>query len=269
MSPHRPTRTIICNEFREGRDYSNWRPKGSEDWLLIATISGRGAFVYDDGCHASLNAGDVVLFQPGAYQDYSTDPETGWWHLRWAHFMPKPDWLRWLDWSEVAPKTLWLTLPEFARERCFAALERMVVSFRLPGEDRGSLALNALEEALIHAHATLREDATSRVDSRVQRAMHYLATHVSEPFSMETLARHAGLSVSRLAHLFKDELDQSPQQYAEGMKLDYARRLLTETRLPVNQVAAELGYDDAFYFSRRYQRFHGHAPSRDRTPEGR
>lgn len=67
--------------------------------------------------------------------------------------------------------------------------------------------------------------------------MHYLAAHPEEPFRLESLARHAGLSVSRLAHLFRVQLGVSPKRFTEKIRLDLARRLLERTDLSVAEVA--------------------------------
>jgi len=53
----------------------------------------------------------------------------------------------------------------------------------------------------------------------------------------------------------------TPQRFAERLRLDHARHLLERTNLSVSEVAAEVGFDDPFYFSRRFKRAFGKAPS--------
>ncbi len=256
---------ITCNEFREGRSYSTRRPHGSGDWLLIATLGGRGRLILPTGEPFHLQEGAIVLFEPDAFQDYSTDAETGFWHLCWSHFVAKPYWRVWMDWPEIAPGTHHISFANQNMAEVWEALERMLVSFRLGGPSKDDLAMNALEEVLIRGYALASGDPGAQVDGRVRKAMHYLATHTSEPFSLPDLAYRCGLSPSRLSHLFTDELGVSPGWFAETLKLDDARRLLQQTRLPVNQIAEEVGFVDAFYFSRRYKKVFGHAPRSERT----
>lgn len=259
VTPHIEADPILCSEFREGRGYTNWRPRGSGDWLLIFTLAGAGRVVAA-GVPQRLLAGDAVLFAPGAVQDYSTDPKVGQWHLRWVHFQPRPHWRQWLLWPELAPLTRKVALRGVAAAELAAVLQRMLVARRLDGDRECALAMNALEEALIRCAQSIPAPSRGDLDERVSRAVRYLATHPGEPFSLERLAAHCGLSASRLGHLFRDQLDASPRSYSEKIRLDFAQDLLRQTNLSVTEVAAEVGFDDPLYFSRRYRRMFGRAP---------
>lgn len=258
ITPHVAVNPIGCNEFRRGKRYTNWRPSGSGDWLLIFTLAGAG-LVVAGGAPLRLLPGDAVLFAPGAEQDYSTDPEIGHWHLRWAHFQPRPHWRRWLIWPEIAPRTGKVGMRGAEAEEIAAVMQRMLVAHRLAGAG-DDLAMNALEEVLIRCARTSPYGMRSGMDERVRRAVSYLAVHPSKPFRLEQLATHCGLSSSRLSHLFRAELGTSPQAFSEKIRMDYAQDLLKQTNLSVAEVAAEVGFDDPLYFSRRYRRAFGHAP---------
>lgn len=259
-TPHTPAAPILRNEFRQGRSYSNWRPQGSGDWLLIVTQAGVGRIdLPSSSLH--LRAGDAVLFAPGALQDYSTDQNTGHWHLRWAHFVPRPHWRTWLMWPQIAAHTGHIHLPA-AAVAVNAALGRMLTASRLAGPASADLAMNALEEALLWIFRLTSDTRLSGVDARVQRAVHHLATHLDEPFNLALLAAHCGISSSRLSHLFRAELETSPQRFSEKLRMDFARQLLSSTNLPVGEVAREVGFDDPLYFSRRYRHAFGHSPSK-------
>jgi AraC family transcriptional regulator of arabinose operon len=259
ITPSAEANPLICSEFREGRNYTNWRPQGSGDWLLIFTLAGAGRVV-SAGRAQRLLPGDSVLFAPGAEQDYSTDPDAGHWHLRWAHFHPRPHWRPWLLWPEIAPRTGKVEVRGAEAGEIATVLQRMLVAHRLGEEGGDDLAMNALEEVLIRCARSSPAAARSGVDERVRRAVRYLAMHPAESFRLDRLARHCGLSVSRLSHLFREELGTSPQRFSEKLRLECARDLLTQTRLSIGEVAAEVGFSDPLYFSRRYRRAFGHAP---------
>jgi AraC family transcriptional regulator of arabinose operon len=122
--------------------------------------------------------------------------------------------------------------------------------------------MNALEEILIRIHRLTSAHPVVGRDPRVQRAVNHLAAHIAKPFHLSDLAAHCGLSSSRLSHLFQAELGTTPQRFSEKLRLEFAAQLLAQTNLSVAEVAAEVGYEDPLYFSRRYRRAFGHAPSR-------
>jgi len=251
---------IICNEFRQGRGYTNWRPHGSGDWLLIVTRHGAGRVRIKDR-DILLAPGDAVLFAPGASQDYSSDQKTGHWHLRWAHFRPRPHWRPWLMWPQVAPQVGKVSLGGPAEISVHTALDRMLTANRLGGPAWEDLAMNALEEVLLWTFRLTSSETLAGVDARVQRGAHYLAAHPNEPFNLDKLAAYCGLSPSRFSHLFRSELGTTPQRFSEKLRLDFALQLLLQTNLSVGDIAAEVGFADALYFSRRFRLAFGCAPS--------
>ena len=266
VTPHRPVETVLGGFFpRQSRAYQNWRPHGSGDWLLLYTVEGAGLLTHGRAS-ATLLPGEAALYPPGAPQDYRTDPEIGTWSLRWAHFQPRPHWRAWLRWprSSDGPARLRVTAPEI-RSGLVQALARLVSLARRGWDGTDELRLNALEEALLWLDLSARGHERWRLDERVRLAMDYLAAHVDEPFALDPLAEHCGLSVSRLSHLFKEETGITPQQYGEELRLREAQQLLTHTSLPLKEIAAAVGFEDPYYFSKRFRRFTGKPPSQWRA----
>lgn len=93
------------------------------------------------------------------------------------------------------------------------------------------------------------------MDLRIRALAERLDHGVAEPFRLEALAREAGLSVSRLAHLFREQMGMSPRVYAEEQKMRHAAQLLRLTPLSVGEVAEACGFASAFYFSSRFRRW--------------
>ena len=67
---------------------------------------------------------------------------------------------------------------------------------------------------------------------------------------------------------FKAWSGQSPIQYFIHMKIQRACYLLDSTAMSVKEVAATLGYDDMYYFSRLFKKVLGIAPSDYRRHRG-
>jgi len=256
---------FVCDEFQREATYSTWRPEGSGDWLLIYTVAGSGRLIAGQGT-AVTRPGDVVLYAPQEPQDYATAPETGHWQLLWTHFVPKPHWHAWLHWpvGENGLKLLRLENSEI-HDDFRIAMKRMIGQAKRPLPIASDLALLALEEALLWAKLAAFRDQWVTMDDRVRKAINYLAAHFRDPFQMEKLAQYSGLSVSRLAHLFTDQVGMSPQRFLEQHRMQIASRLLRMTDFTVTQVAVEAGYLDPFYFSNRFRRYSGTSPTQFRA----
>ncbi len=166
VTPHALIADVMGDRFDQGPDYTNWRPAGSGDWLLIHTTGGAGRLAAQASGHCyDVNPGDVILYSPGDPQDYATAPSPGRWQLQWAHFHPRPEWRAWLHWPEILPGVghRRITAPETAAALT-AALDRMIAHRRQPWEGARDLAMNALEEALLWIETTARADAHWQLD---------------------------------------------------------------------------------------------------------
>jgi AraC family transcriptional regulator of arabinose operon len=266
-TPHRLVKGVMASEFDQGINYTNWRPRGSGDWLLIYSVRGGGTLRFGDRDHA-LAPGMAVLYSPGFAQDYRTDEAAERWRLLWAHFTPRPNWRAWLRWPEWIKGVGGMTVPAGEIRKGFeAAMRRAASTLRSPHGDAVEFALNALEEALLWAQQANQDNPLSKLDERVRAAMDYLAANSAEPFRLDLLARHCGLSESRLSHLFKAQAGVTPQRYSEELRLRQAQQLLAHSSLRVNEVATETGFADPFYFAKRFRKFAGCAPSEYRERE--
>ncbi len=101
-------------------------------------------------------------------------------------------------------------------------------------------------------------------DSRLREAAAYLASAPELSISLDEVARHAGMSPSSLSHRFKESFHCTPMRYREIQRLKQAAALLLATDLPLKDVAVQLGFADAFHFSRRFRKHFGQSPSRYR-----
>ena len=255
-----PPTPLLAGSFRGSTIRHTFRPNGTKDWLLIYTRAGSGLYRFPGGEFRS-RAHDITLYRPGVFQDYQTCPESQRWDLFYAHFLPRPDWLPWLNWPEKSPGLMTLTLKEPALRRRVARRLQDMILLNAGSQSRGQIfGLNALEEVLLWCDAINPRQASSQLDPRVRKAMDFLAEHAAEPFSEDRLARAAGLSPSRLRHLFRAQAGNSPRRFQEEQRLRRARDLLALSRQTIGEIASELGFANPFYFTLRFKKQTGESP---------
>ena len=88
----------------------------------------------------------------------------------------------------------------------------------------------------------------------------YLQEHFTENIPKRSLAEMEGLSVSQYELLFRRTTGRTPTQYVTKLRMSLAKKLLSETAMPVGEIAEACGYDDAFYFSRVFSQEEGMSP---------
>lgn len=264
-APHTQVDLISPGAMVNGRDYSTWRPEGSGDCLLIYTRAGQGYCRPRRGEPLALGPGSVCLWEVGAWQDYGTDAAVGAWNIIWAHFTPRPHWRPWLSWTERAPGARILELTPPHRGPVDEAMETALRLARTDLPLARERAMNAWELALLEIHAAARELPGSGMDPRIRGVVEYLATLPRDGCDGPSLARRCGLSDSRFAHIFREQTGSTPQRMLEQNRLRVAAQLLRDTRLSVQQIAEEVGYEDAFYFSKRFRARHQQSPREYRS----
>lgn len=114
----------------------------------------------------------------------------------------------------------------------------------------------------------LTEPLGRSVPERVRSAIRVMEAHLEEPLPIPEIGRRVGLSQRQLNRLFTRHLGKSTMLYYRDIRLDRARGLVTQTEMPLTQVAIASGFRSLMAFSRAYRQRFGLPPSRDRV-EGR
>lgn len=94
-------------------------------------------------------------------------------------------------------------------------------------------------------------------EPRVAAAVKAMERAIERPLGTEALARRAGCSVRRLEGLFRQVLGTSPGAYYLGLRMAAARRLVTDTGVPLGEVALRTGFGSLSAFSRAFRRHTG------------
>jgi AraC family transcriptional activator of pobA len=97
-------------------------------------------------------------------------------------------------------------------------------------------------------------EGQASMDPRIQRFAAMVRDQVTRRFSLQALAKALALSPRHLSRLCKAQTGMTAQGYFEAQKMREASRLPVYTRMSVQQIAYQLGFDDPAYFSRVFHR---------------
>ncbi len=98
---------------------------------------------------------------------------------------------------------------------------------------------------------------------QVARAISWIKKNYDKPFSMEKVAKAAGMSRSSLHEHFKTMTALSPLQYQKQIRLQEARRMILVEAQDAATAGFNVGYESPSQFSREYSRLFGAPPLRD------
>lgn len=106
---------------------------------------------------------------------------------------------------------------------------------------------------------TVLQDVDSDSD-RVQQVLDYVHDHLDNDLSVEKLAEVACLSVRQFSRLFRSETGMTPARVIENLRLEKARFLLEQGRLPIAEVAIMTGFGGRERMRRSFLRNQGQTP---------
>jgi two-component system, response regulator YesN len=159
-------------------------------------------------------------------------------------------------WASVIHRTLLDLLPAHKLN----ALEDQIRMIRL-GTDGSLRQLTGMLLELADEGCRLIV-AERRNDSQkfIRQAIEYMHAHLGEELTVNRCARIVSLSGGYFANLFKRETGMTFNQYVTQERLERAKKLLIQN-VPVQDIAAELGYEHRRYFSDVFKKHTGMTPS--------
>lgn len=96
------------------------------------------------------------------------------------------------------------------------------------------------------------------------RALACMHESPERAWTLEELAKEAGLSRATFARQFNASVGEPPHNYLTRWRMGVAAQLLQETDLRLSEIAGRVGYQSEFSFSRAFKRWRGVAPVRFR-----
>jgi len=95
---------------------------------------------------------------------------------------------------------------------------------------------------------------------QMRRATELLEAHLDGDIALQQVAEACELSVSHFARAFKQTFRTPPYRWLIERRVDRARDLMTNSRLPLADIAARCGFADQSALNRSFKRIHGVTP---------
>jgi len=101
--------------------------------------------------------------------------------------------------------------------------------------------------------------------SQIRPAINYIDANYDKPMTLAEIARASHLSVSRLAHVFKEQMGITIIDYVTSVRIERAKALLLATDQSCTEIGFEVGYNNQSYFTRTFKALVGMTPRQFRV----
>lgn len=104
-------------------------------------------------------------------------------------------------------------------------------------------------------------------DKQISRALQHLHNNPNIAWTLEKIAGDVGMSRAAFAKRFKHLVGQPMFEYLTLLRVQRAKELLTETKLPLYEVASRVGYESDLAFTKTFKKRTGTTPTRFRKQD--
>jgi AraC-like DNA-binding protein len=129
--------------------------------------------------------------------------------------------------------------------------------------DQFSLVLGAhLLQQYGVLHKTGRRSNGGLAPWQKRRASELLHDNLHGNMRLSEIAQECGLSVSHFARSFKTSFGISTHQWLIRHRIDHAKQLMSQTSMPLTEIAIQSGFNDQAAFTRAFHQLIGVSPGR-------
>lgn len=234
-----------------------------DDYILMYCSEGKGSVEFQTHIY-QVRAGDVFILPPKQAHSYQADTDTPW-TLYWCHFQGRESDVffqhiyQHLD-GALLSRIADIDFLYWFRELMQVARETLCLENLIHGSHLLSQLLTRIEW---HHRKQCLQQQPEKHDLRlsIPTVQEFMRAHLNKPLSLQQLANFCACSKFHFSRQYHAVTGKSPLKHFNEMKMEHACFLLEQTSYSVSEIAEQLGYDDALYFSRVFRKVCGLAPS--------
>ncbi|UXH79081.1 AraC family transcriptional regulator [Roseateles amylovorans] len=251
----------LCVEFLSASRVAHKFSTHAHPELVIAYFEGGVQTFQAAGRRWVAQAGDLLILPPGLAHDGAPVAAEGYSYR--AIYVDVCALSRlWMTDARLRMPTAPVLLSGSALVPCALAVHRRIETRGDSALGRQELLFRLLQRSLMAGLST-PESASRRAHPRQPKAAalarDYLHAHFAEDVRTADLAAIAGISESRLTHVFSEAFHCSPAVYHTALRLSAARTLI-RAGIPLAQAASEVGFADQAHLTRRFKAAFGVTP---------
>lgn len=244
--------------FPEARDHFRMRMKGSIQNILIYCIEGSG-WISVDGVRSNLHKDQVFIIPKNTPHTYAASDKNPW-TIYWLHFGgEKAEQIIFNDRKTPFLKSANHNLAD-ERIRLFDS-----IYYSLESEySATNLVYSAI--VLMHFLGSFSFEQQFGWQKEINerdvtgKAINFMRTNINRKLNLQEIAEQCNISVSHFCLVFKKSTSHTPVEYFNNLRIQRACELLDFTSMSVKSIADNLGFSDAFYFSRVFKKVIGQSP---------
>lgn len=249
--------------YPKAKDHYTYRKKGLPENFLFYCVDGHGWYELE-GTRYEVGPNEFFILPQNKEHSYGSDTERPW-SIYWLHFGGTA--LTEFNETQIVKAH---TKPQHIKsnsdilplyQKMYKALQ---LGYSIDNLLFANMCLSQYISMFIY-NSRHYEDKEGEKKDAVDSAILYMQKQIDKNISLGDLCRHFNYSVSRFSSLFKLKTGYAPIDYFVQMKMQKACQQLDFTLLSIKEIAFSMGFDDPYYFSKRFSAIIGMSPKKYRA----
>ena len=247
VSPHED---YPMRQHPDGYYYTWETGRRLSEYQLCFVFSGEGVVEFAPHKPVALTGGKLLLLAPGEWHRCRPNPKTGWGTL-WIGFGGKM--------ARSIVRSVFHREGSFvssvARAKEFEASAMRLVNQMLKfGERRPLSSAGDLMSLLGRiAEEDFDSEAVMATSAAIRQAQAAIVRRACETIDFAELAKSVGMTYDRFRHHFAGMTGFSPLQFQLAERMRVAKNLVSNTNLPISEIARRTGFSSAAYFASSFK----------------
>lgn len=208
-----------------------------------------------------IKKGAFFYLMPNLPHEYYGNTDK--WELRWISFSGNQidNLLTELGYNDTIVATL------SQMDKIEASFRKIFISLKTEDDSGRFISSSVLYEILVELYIMLQnkqEDKTSEGNRIINSIKLYIDEHYNQNITLEELSSLADITPQYLCKLFKKYLNLRPFQYITMKRIQYAKKMLSDNTMSINNIAHMAGFSDCSYFCAIFKKYEMISPTQFR-----
>jgi AraC-like DNA-binding protein len=249
--------------YPKAAGHYTYRKKGLLENFLFYCVDGTGWYKIQDKQY-EVRPNEFFILPQNVEHAYGSSTENPW-SIYWVHFggesVPH---LNALNAVQTHFKPHYVKNSNDIQVTFTKIFKTLELGFSIDNLMFASMCLSHFLTLFIYNSKHYAVNAAEKLDC-VDSAILYMQAHINDNISLNQISNHFNYSPSRFSGLFKQKTGYAPIDYFIQLKMQKASQQLDFSDKSIKDIAITLGFDDPYYFSRRFSKVIGMSPTKYRA----